>query len=190
MTTPQPIPFTETALPFQSFRDAASVMAPSDMSGALKHTDPLVYILERVARFDNAEQFLREGNYTDRGKGASFPREYRSGAMSIVSATPANEAWQAETEYIEAFAAKMGYKPLPGEEQHPHFMISMRQPSWGDARMSRSMTEVYPLPKSPVITDTGGAPWQLARTETMNLVGSPSISISAVRLPQTSHSTQ
>lgn len=194
MTTQIPVPHTETSAPFSSFRDAASAMAPKDIpalattkDSGLMRKNPTAYILERTVRFDNAEQFLKGGDHADSSRGASFPREYESGGMSIISATPDNEAWRIEKEYIEAFAAKMGYKPLPSDEQ-PHFMISMRQPSGVDGKMSKSMTQVYPLPKSPIVTDTEDARWQLARTETMNLVGSSYISISAVRLPQTGHS--
>lgn len=193
MTTPMPVPLTEINAPFCSFRDAASVMAPRDIP-ALEagkgpiHKKPMVYILEHIVRFDNAEQFLRGGDHTDLSKGASFPRQYESGAISIVSAVSDNEIWKTEVEFIEAFAAKMGYKPLSDEEQRAHYGVVLRQPSRVDNRMSRSMTMVYPLPKSPVVNDTKGARWQLARTETMNLVGSSDISISAVRLPQTGHS--
>lgn len=193
MTTPMRVPFTEINAPFCSFRDAASVMAPSDIpalearKGPIQKK-PMVYILEHLVRFDNAEQFLRGGDHTDPSKGASFPRQYESGAISIVSAVPDNEIWQTEVEFIEAFAAKMGYKPLSDEEQRAHYGVVLRQPSRVDNRMSRSMTMVYPLPKSPVVNDTEGARWQLARTETMNLVGSSDISISAVRLPQPGHS--
>lgn len=190
MTTQIPVPHTETSAPFSSFRDAASVMAPKDIpalattkDSGLMRKNPTAYILERAIRFDNAEQFLMGGDHTDSSKGASFPREYESGAMSIISATPDHEAWQIETEYIEAFAAKMGYKPLSEEEQRVHYGIVMQRPSGANKKMSRSMTEIYPLPRSPVVTDTGGARWQLARAETMNLVGSSYISISAVRLP-------
>lgn len=193
MKTQIPVSLTEINVPFSSFRDAASVMAPSDIPAleARKgpiHRKPMVYILEHIVRFDNAEQFLRGEDHTDTSKGASFPGQYERGAISIVSAVPDNEAWQIQAEFIEAFAAKMGYKSLSDEEQQAHYGVISRKPSRVDDRMSRSMTMVYPLPKSPVVTDTEGAHWKLARTETMHFVGSPDISISAVRLPQTGHS--